>query len=95
MSEIRGFASAQRQWENMEPSYANECECDSRYECEECGEDDYTAADVGRVCPDPQCGDVDRVARIVEVEHGTPVANCAEHGWCTGCYSRKCEDCNG
>lgn len=97
MNSIPGFASAERAWENMEPAYAADCTCESRFECEECGDDKFTAEDVGKQCPDSQCGDPEdgRVARIVEVEHGTIISSCREHGGCTGCYSRWCEDCNG
>lgn len=95
MFEIRGFASAQRAWENREPDYGTECVCDSRFECPECGEDSFTESDLGKDCPDAACADGGPVAKIVEVEHGTPVAGCAEHGWCMGCSSRYCEDCAG
>lgn len=97
MNNIPGYASAQRQWENMEPSYAAECECPSRFECEECGDDKFTAEDVGKTCPDPQCGDPaeGRIAKIVEVPHGLEAQGCPEHGWCPGCTRRNCEDCGG
>jgi hypothetical protein len=89
MYEIPGYASAQRAWENMEPAYAEDCTCDSRFECEECGDDAFTAADLGK--EHVECVG----ARIVEVEHGLTVASCREHGGCTGCFSKWCEDCNG
>jgi len=91
---IPGFASAQRAWENMEPAYATECICEPRYECPDCGDDAYTAADVDTPCKWENC-DGRGVTKIVEVEHGTPISGCREHGWCTGCSSRWCEDCNG
>lgn len=94
MSEIRGFASAERQWENMEPEYAEECICESRYECPECGEDSYTAADLGTDCKDAACADGGPVAKVVEIEQGMPVSGCREHGWCTGCSNRYCGECN-
>lgn len=95
MNTIPGFASAQRAWENMEPDYPADCECESRYECEECGDDKFTAEDVGKTCPDIQCGDPaeGRIAKIVEVPHGTEIASCPAHGWCTGCLNRNCPDC--
>lgn len=34
---MRGFASAQRQFENMEP-YGDECDCPELFECGNCGE---------------------------------------------------------
>lgn len=94
MNSIPGFASAERAWENMEPAYDDGCLCDPRYECESCEWDDYTESDLGTACTYPDC-DGDGVAKIVEVEYGTPTSGCREHGWCGGCSSRNCEDCNG
>lgn len=95
MSDMPGFARAQRAWENREPDWADECICEPRYECPDCGADHFTAADVGTDCPDPECSDGGPVAKIATVEHGTPVSGCREHGWCGGCTSRNCDDCNG
>lgn len=83
MSSIPGFASAQRAWENMEPSYAPECECPTALACAECGADRPD----GTPCTEPDCDGA-------ELEPVTlSVASCPEHGWCTGCYDRRCEDC--
>lgn len=36
---MRGFASAQRAYENMEPSWVqDECDCQTLYACSNCGE---------------------------------------------------------
>jgi hypothetical protein len=94
VNSIPGFASAQRQWENMEPDWADECICEPRYECPDCGSDHYKESDLDTPCTWEHC-DGRGVTKIVTVEHGTPVAGCREHGWCTGCSSRNCEDCNG
>lgn len=88
MNSIPGFDRAQRAWENMEPRYAPECVCEPRYECDTCGEDDYSETNVGDECSDVECD-----GAVIEVPNGTAVQGCAEHGWCTGCYDRRCEDC--
>lgn len=94
MYEIPGMARAQRAYDNMEAPYDDECICESRYECSECGEDSYTAADLGTDCKDAACADGGTAAKIVEVEHAAPVSGCREHGWCTGCSDRYCGECN-
>jgi len=98
MSNLPGFASAQRAWENMEPAYASDCDCPPMFLCERC--DEYSLeAGACKNCKDEDfdaedgpgvCVPVDREDSTFEANQ-----NCAQHGWCGGCSSRNCEDCNG
>lgn len=84
---MRGFASAQRQYENMEP-YANECDCEELFECGNC---EHTALEGGEC---PKCiGAADEPIMMEPVErterhegqHTDP--RCTTHNhWCTDRY---------
>lgn len=107
MNNIPGFASAQRAWENMEPKDSG-CDCPPLYKCQRC--DGVTTEPYeGNQCDDEACradaaGDasegLDHFPAIVEAidrednDHDA-VSSCPQHGFCTGCTSRNCEDCGG
>lgn len=59
---MRGFESAQRQYENMEPSYYD-CDCEELFACENC---DYMALEGGE-CPECK-GDADEPIMMESVE---------------------------
>jgi hypothetical protein len=88
-----GFRSAQAAWENANP-YDGECTCEGEgYICDECGE-----VSDSKTCPQrpEDCASgVMREMTPEEVAEYTPSANCPQHGYCTGCYRRSCEDCGG
>lgn len=81
-----GFRSAQAAWENANP-YDDECTCEGEgLMCDECGQ----ACD----CTEPECcGFPMRELTQDEIAEHFPSQKCPQHGWCTGCYSPKCEDC--
>lgn len=86
-----GFRSAQNAWENASP-YDDECPCPQLYMCPECGEtlvegDDCTET---AVCVGAPLKKIDR-----EDSTEGAMQNCPSHGWCGGCSSRNCDDCNG
>lgn len=68
-----------------------DCICPDVYECDECSAE-YTE-------PQTACTTIDCEGLVEEVErredHEGAKSACPEHGWCTGCSSRWCEDCNG
>lgn len=90
---IPGFASAERAWDNANP-YDDDCTCEGEaYMCDECGHTDGKKG----LCPEPDCsnGDIMRPMTTEEVSEHFPSQTCPQHGWCTGCASSNCEDCNG
>ena len=91
---IPGFASAERAWENANP-YDDECTCEAEaYTCDECGHTDGKKG----LCPESDCDSTAEFMRTMtteEVAEHFPSQKCPKHGWCTGCASRNCEDCNG
>jgi hypothetical protein len=90
---IPGFASAQRAYENKNP-YDDECTCEDEgyYTCDDCGHND----DAEGVCPNDECPAFDlRPMTSEEIAEHFPSQACPVHGWCGGCSSRHCEDCNG
>lgn len=98
-----GFRSAQSAFENASP-YDDECECPQLFQCQRCDEVTSTPGPLGS-CPDKACifdaaGDEDApLPQVVPIdrEDSTEGAlqSCPRHGWCGGCSSRNCEDCNG
>ena len=89
---IPGFASAERAYENATP-FDSDCDCPPLFMCPEC--DTYATE------PGPCCRDADDVEGFYfeEIDREDcqefALASCPRHGWCTGCASRNCEDCNG
>lgn len=91
-----GFRSAQAAYENTNP-YDNDCTCEGEgFVCDDCGH----IADTPGTCPDTEENHPDdatqlRAIEADEVPDYFPNANCRQHGWCTGCTRRNCEDCGG
>lgn len=83
-----GFRSAQAAWENATP-YDGECICPPLFHCPECEE----VLAEGETCDEKCEVPVEEIPR----EDATVGAeqSCPQHGWCGGCSSRNCEDCNG
>lgn len=102
MNTIPGFASAQRQYENMEPAAG--CDCPQLFQCQRCDEVTSEPGPLGQ-CPDQRCimdaaGDEDApLPQVVPIDREDSqidaLSGCSIHGWCTGCTSRNCEDCGG
>jgi len=85
-----GFRSAQAAYENANP-FDGECTCEGdAFICDDCGE----ASDQSGQCPS-LCPSRLRPMNMDEIADHFPSQTCPRHGWCTGCTSRQCEDCNG
>lgn len=97
MTSYDGFNRAAQAYENEVPG-EDLCICEPVVECPNCGtvyfeEDEQNifcsecdSDGEGLIFPRPftrEAGDT----RLAE-------QGCPEHGWCGGCSSRKCEDCN-
>lgn len=91
---MRGFASAQRAYENMEPANT-ECDCEELFECENC---DYMALEGGE-CPkcaedssDPEDGVMmmESVERTEHYEGTLTDSRCDIHNHT--CTDRHCCD---
>lgn len=86
---MRGFASAQRAYENMEPSYMD-CDCEELFACENC---DYMAL-TGGECPECKAdGDTMAMEPVERTEHyeGTLTdSRCDIHNHT--CKTRDCCD---
>lgn len=89
-----GFRSAQAAYDNATP-FDGECNCEAEaFICDECGETSHTS----KACPLPAtdcAAGVMRAMTTEEVAEHFPSQRCPVHGWCGGCSSRYCEDCNG
>ena len=85
-----GFRSAQNAYENASP-YDDECQCPQLYTCTVCEE---TLVE-GDECETPECANAPLEPIDREDSTEGAVQNCPRHGWCGGCSSRNCEDCNG
>lgn len=90
---IPGFESAQRAYENATP-FDNDCACEESgwYICDDCGHNN----DAAGTCPEQECPTMNlRPMTPEEIAEYYPSQRCPRHGWCGGCSSRNCEDCNG
>lgn len=85
-----GFRSAQRAYDNATP-FDGECTCEELFTCPECGEE----LAEGAACKERDCEGA--VAEPTDRDGMTPGNDpkCPDHGYCTGCTSRHCEDCGG
>ena len=92
-----GFRSAQAAWENATP-YDSDCDCDPLFQCTRCEE---YADEVGpcKECKDEDYEPQEGIGFCTQVEREDSTHNakssCPQHGYCTGCTSRNCEDCGG
>ncbi len=86
-----GFNRAQYDYDNQESPSGEGCICDEVFECDECGSEYAKPVDI---CTTIACdGMVEQVER--NDSHEGAEQQCEVHGWCGGCSSRYCEDCNG
>lgn len=89
---LPGFNRAQAAYEAMEPPESS-CDCPQLFQCLVCDEA-TTEPHKGTHCDIEECqGEVEPIDREDSTEGA--LKNCPQHGWCGGCSSRWCEDCNG
>lgn len=100
---LPGFNRAQAAYEAQEPDYG--CECPQLFQCQRC--DEVTAEPHEEIqCPDSACredaaAEIDTIypATVIPIDREdndtAALQGCKTHGWCGGCSSRYCEDCNG
>lgn len=83
----------------------SECECPQLFQCQRCDELTIEPSE-DRQCADSACraeaaeeeGTVyPAIVKPIDREDNDfeALSGCSQHGWCTGCSRRSCEDCGG
>lgn len=95
MSSYDGFNRAAQAYENEVPG-DDPCICEPVVECPNCGE--CFDREDGPYCQECVAEDEGLILLFpherVDGESKLSEPGCPLHGYCSGCSSRKCEDCN-